>query len=384
LLAQEKTIRRTTVTGSASRLPTAEPATIRLAGLRYVNDDEPGLTRVRSGAGFRLRRTDGGAVHDKRLRARVRRLVIPPAWTDVWICVDSRGHIQAIGRDARGRKQYIYHPAWREARDRDKFDKQLSFAKALPTLRARVARDLAQRSLTKERVLATVVQLLDVTHIRVGNDEYARRNNSFGLTTLRDRHVRVNGGTLEFQFQGKSGKLHRLRLGDRRLARLVKACQDVPGQRLFQYLEDGMPRPVTSGDVNAYLREICGDDVTAKDFRTWAGTVLAAMALHALGTDGVRSTKRLVAAAVKEVAAQLGNTPTVCRKCYIHPAIIDGFVAGDLVPALKRRLSRRHRNHALSGTEAAVLAYLKGSERPRRRRDRSRPARITRASASPP
>jgi DNA topoisomerase-1 len=341
-------------------LPAAIAPVIRLAGLRYVNDDEPGLVRVRSGAGFRLRRSFGGAVHDKRIRDRVRRLVIPPAWTAVWICADSRGHIQAVGRDARGRKQYIYHPAWREARDRNKFDKLLGFALALPSIRARVARDLTRRTLTKERVLATVVQLLDVTHIRVGNDEYARSNNSFGLTTLRDRHVRVKAGTLEFQFQGKSGKLHKLQLGDRRLARLVKACQDVPGQRLFQYLEDGTSKPVTSNDVNAYLREISGGDFTAKDFRTWAGTVLAAMALHNLESDSSNSTKRNIVAAVREVAARLGNTPTVCRKCYIHPAIVDGYIAGELGPMLTPRLSRHRRRVRFSGEEAAVLAYLKG------------------------
>jgi DNA topoisomerase-1 len=277
----------------------------------------------------------------------------------VWICADSRGHIQAVGRDARGRKQYIYHLAWREARDRDKFDKLVDFAHALPNIRARIARDLARRTLAKERVLATVVQLLDLTHIRIGNDEYARSNNSFGLTTLRDRHLRVKAGTLEFQFQGKSGKLHKLQLGDKRLARLVKAYQDVPGQRLFQYLEDGTPKPVTSNDVNAYLREISGGDFTAKDFRTWAGTVLAAMALHTLETDSSNSTKRNIVAAVKEVATRLGNTPAVCRKCYIHPAIVDGYVAGKLGPMLTRRRSRRRGRGRFSGEEAAVLAYLK-------------------------
>jgi DNA topoisomerase-1 len=281
----------------------------------------------------------------------------------VWICTDSRGHIQAVGRDARGRKQYIYHPAWREARDRDKFDKLLVFAKVLPIIRARVARDIARgRALTKEHVLATIVELLDITHIRVGNDEYARDNGSYGLTTLRDRHVRVKAGRIEFQFQGKSGKLHKVRVGDRRLARIVKSCQDLPGQRLFQYRDGGSPRPVTSSDVNSYLREISEGDFTAKDFRTWAGTVLAAMALCDLDCEKSDPKGSLVAA-VKAVAARLGNTPAVCRRCYIHPAIVNGHLASSLIPALARRLSRRQRNSTLSCEEAAVLCYLKQQRR---------------------
>jgi DNA topoisomerase-1 len=284
----------------------------------------------------------------------VRRLVIPPAWTDVWICASPRGHIQAMGRDARGRRQYIYHPDWREVRDRTKFDRIVAFARALPRIRARVERDVAKRTLSKERVVATVLRLLDITHVRVGNEEYARSNGSFGLTTLRDRHAQLTTSSLQFEFRGKSGKLQRIRLGDRRLARIVKACQDLPGQRLFQHLDGGVPKPVTSNDVNAYLREISGDDFTAKDFRTWAGTVLAAMALCENGSES-DSPRRSVPAAVKIVAAKLGNTPAVCRKCYIHPAIIESHVAGTLVPYMTRRRGVRL---GFSDGEAAVFALL--------------------------
>ena len=326
----------------------------KVAGLYYVNDGEPGLTRVGSAKIPLLRSASGRPIRDPRMRERVRRLVIPPAWTDVWICASPRGHIQAMGRDARGRRQYIYHPAWREVRDRTKFDRIVAFARALPRIRARVERDLAKRTLSKERVLATVLRLLDVTHIRVGNEEYARSNGSFGLTTLRDCHARLTASSLQFEFRAKSGKLQRIRLGDRRLARIVKACQDLPGQRLFQYLDEGVPKPVTSNDVNAYLREISCDDFTAKDFRTWAGTVLAAAALCENEPEN-GSAARSIPAAVKVVAAKLGNTPAVCRKCYIHPAIIESHVAGALAPQFTRRRGRRT---AFTDDEAAVLAFL--------------------------
>ena len=288
------------------------------------------------------------------MRERVRRLVIPPAWTEVWICTSPRGHIQAMGRDARGRRQYIYHPAWRQVRDRTKFDRVVAFAHSLPRIRSHVARDLAKRTLSKERVLATIMRLLDITHIRVGNEEYARSNGSFGLTTLRDRHARLTASSLLFEFRAKSGKLQRVRLSDRRLARIVKACQDLPGQHLFQYLENGIPKPVTSNDVNAYLREISGEDFSAKDFRTWAGTVLAAMALYQNGTEN-GSVARGVPAAVKSVAAKLGNTPAVCRKCYIHPAIIENHLADTLAPRLMRGRSGQL---AFRDAEKAVLALL--------------------------
>lgn len=331
----------------------------KAAGLFYVNDGEPGLTRVGSAKRVSLRTARGRPVRDPRVRERVRRLVIPPAWTEVWICASPRGHIQAMGRDARGRRQYIYHPTWREVRDRTKFDRVVAFARALPRIRARIARDLAKRTLSKERVLATVLRLLDITHIRVGNEEYARSNGSFGLTTLRDRHARLTATSLQFEFRAKSGKLQSIRLGDRRLARIVKACQDLPGQRLFQYLDDDVPKPVTSNDVNAYLREVSGDDFSAKDFRTWAGTVLAAMALCQTNVEN-GSAARSVPAAVKAVAAKLGNTPAICRKCYIHPAVIERHVAGTLTPRL---MPKRGEQLAFGDAERAVLALLSNSRK---------------------
>jgi DNA topoisomerase-1 len=345
-------------TQTAAR-PALATKAAKAAGLYYVNEGEPGLTRVGAGTSLRLRRPNGTSVRDQRVRRRVQRLVIPPAWTDVWICSSPRGHIQAMGRDARGRRQYIYHRAWREVRDGAKFDRIVAFARALPRIRARVARDLAKRTLSKECILATIVRLLDVTHIRVGNEEYARNNGSFGLTTLRARHATTNGNSLQLEFRAKSGKLHRSHLGDRRLARIVRACQDLPGQNLFQYLDGGVPRPVTSNDVNAYLREISGADFTAKDFRTWAGTVLMATAPCESEHDADCAVARGVPAAVKVVARKLGNTPAVCRKSYIHPAIIEGHAIGALVPRLKTLLARRRSDRAaLSGGEAAVLAFL--------------------------
>lgn len=339
----------------AARQNVHHPAKVaKAAGLYYVNDGEPGLARVGPAKRSRLQTATGRPIRDHRVHERVRRLVIPPAWTEVWICANPRGHIQAMGRDARGRRQYIYHPAWRAVRDRTKFDRVVAFARALPRIRARVARDLAKRTLSKERVLATVLRLLDLTHIRIGNEEYARSNGSFGLTTLRDHHARLTPSVLEFEFRAKSGKLQRVRLGDRKLARIVKVCQDLPGQHLFQYLDDGAPKPVTSGDVNAYLRDISGADFTAKDFRTWAGTVLTALALCEDDAES-RPAPRAVVAAVKAVAAKLGNTPAVCRKCYIHPAIIENHMTGTLTPRLRRRQGRRV---SFSAAEAAVLALL--------------------------
>jgi DNA topoisomerase-1 len=332
-----------------------------------VNDGEPGLTRVGHAKTLRLRGVDGAVVRDSRIRERVQWLAIPPAWTNVWICPTPRGHIQAMGRDQRGRRQYIYHPAWRALRDRAKFDRLVAFAQALARIRARVARDLAKRTLCRERVLALVVHLLDTTHVRVGNEEYARNNGSFGLTTLRDRHARITGGSLLFEFRAKSGKVQRLRLSGRKLARMVKACQDLPGQRLFQYLDNGVPKPITSSDVNGYLREISGDDFTAKEFRTWAGTVLAAAELYENGSDG-EGGRHSVPAAVKAVANKLGNTPAICRKCYIHPAIVEGHGTGALVRHLRSFRARRRRvPAALSDNEAAVLAFLGGPPRTAKR-----------------
>jgi DNA topoisomerase-1 len=340
--------------------------TARAAGLRYVNNGDVGFVRIATRLGFRLESTSGKAIASRRLHERVRRLVIPPAWTDVWICADTRGHIQAIGRDARGRKQYIYHPKWRDVRDRTKFDRLVAFGRALPRIRARVDRDLGRRRLTKERVLAAIVSLLDATHVRIGNEEYARSNGSFGLTTFRNHHVTLTAQTIVFRFRAKSGKQHRVSLSDRRLARIVKACQDLPGQQLFQYLDGDLPRAVTSEDVNDYLRRISGEEFTAKDFRTWAGTVLAGAALCDIGEgDGGTATRRNLMAAIRRVAARLGNTAAVCRKCYIHPAVIDAYEAGALLKQMESlRASTARRG--VSAEEAALLTFLTGNRRRRR------------------
>ncbi len=302
------------------------------AGLRYVSDDEPGIARRKHGKGFSYRSADGQPVSDAKTLARIRSLAIPPAYRDVWICADPDGHIQATGRDARGRKQYRYHPRFRALRDSTKFDHILEFAAALPAIRARIDADMKRRGLAREKVLGTVVHLLETTLIRVGNADYARQNKSFGLTTLRGRHVAIDGSEIRFQFKGKSGKQWRLKVRDRRIARIVRQIQDLPGQNLFQYLdEDGNRRAVTSGDVNAYLKDISGQEVTAKDFRTWNGTVLAAMALTARDEAGSPTeAQRHVREVVDTVARTLGNTPTICRKCYIHPDIIAGYLDGSL------------------------------------------------------
>lgn len=336
----------------------------RAVGLRYSSDEQPGIRRRRAGKGFRYVDSGGKAVRDPVALKRIRSLAVPPAWTDVWICPDADGHLQATGRDARARKQYRYHPDYRAGRESDKFDHMLTFAAALPTIREAVARHMARRDLGRERVLATIVHLLESTLIRVGNEDYARQNKSYGLTTLKNPHVKVEGAALRFQFTGKSGKTWRLKISDRRVARIVRACQELPGQKLFQYLDDtGKPQSVTSSDVNAYLREIAGEEITAKDFRTWHGTVLAAMTLRdALGEDDPTPTKRRLKAAIGDVAARLGNTVTICRKCYIHPAIIEGYLSGDL--AMKFRLARESaieaRAPGLKPEEALTLALLDG------------------------
>ncbi|MFO1151522.1 MAG: DNA topoisomerase IB [Alsobacter sp.] len=302
------------------------------AGLTYVSDADPGIRRRKAGRGFSYRGPDGAAVTDPATLARIRALAIPPAYKDVWICADPDGHIQATGRDARGRKQYRYHPRWREVRDSTKYEHMLDFARALPALRRRVDADMRKPGLTRERVLATVVNLLENTLIRVGNDEYAKQNKSYGLTTLRNRHVRVEGAELKFAFKGKSGKTWNLRLKDRRVAKVVRACQELPGQHLFQYVDDdGARQAVSSADVNAYLKEATGRAVTAKDFRTWAGTLLAAMALREFELlDGEARTKKNVKAAIERVSARLGNTPTICRTCYVHPEIVAAYLDGGL------------------------------------------------------
>ncbi|MDD5200084.1 MAG: hypothetical protein PHC88_09800 [Terrimicrobiaceae bacterium] len=288
-------------------------------------------------------------------------MAIPPAWKSVWICARENGHIQAAGRDERGRRQYRYHPRWREARDSAKFEHVVAFARALPRIRRRVRRDLSRRGMNREKILATVVSLLEATLIRIGNEEYAKANRSFGLSTLRDRHVAVRGGTIQFRFRGKSGKSHSVCLFDRRLAGVVRRLQDIPGQRLFQYEEaDGTIHDIESGDVNAYLREISGKDFTAKDFRTWAGTVLAAVALREMQKfDSEAQAKRNILAAIEQTAAQLGNTPTICRKCYVHPRIFDAYVNGALADIALRRAEDRIRSlRDLRPEEAAVLGLL--------------------------
>jgi DNA topoisomerase I len=307
----------------------------RAAGLRYVNDSSPGVRRKRSGKGFSYRAPTGELVHQKERLNRIRALVIPPAWTDVWICSSPLGHIQATGRDARGRKQYLYHQRWREYRDETKYGRMIDFGRSLPRLRKRVEHDLSLRGMPQDRVVAAVVRLLDSSNIRVGNGEYARDNASFGLTTMRQKHVAIRGEVMRFKFTGKSGRKHDVSVTDRRLAAIVRRCEGLPGQELFRYLdEEGEPRTVESSDVNDYLRAAAGEDFTAKDFRTWSGTVLAACELARLGpAESEAEADSKLIEAVKAVAAKLGNTAAVCRKCYVHPAVVDAYRAGRMIDA---------------------------------------------------
>lgn len=334
----------------------------REAGLRYVDVTIPGITRHRAGKGFSYRDAGGSRITDRKVRDRIASLAIPPAWNEVWISPSTDGHIQATGRDVKHRKQYRYHPKWREVRDETKYERMLQFGQALPGIRRRVDSDLRRHGLPRQKVLAAIVHLLETTLIRVGNDEYARTNKSFGLTTMRDRHVDIDGGTLEFEFRGKSGIQHEIELRNPRLARIVKACQDLPGQDLFQYVhDDGQRHTIGSDDVNTYLKEITGQDYTAKDFRTWAGTVLAAQALaeyEAVDTDTLA--RKNVVSAIESVAARLGNTTTICRKCYVHPAVIDAYLAGDTVETVKARVGKELTDSIgdLPPEEAAVLALL--------------------------
>ena len=333
----------------------------REAGLVYVNDDMPGITRVRSGKGFRYRGPDGKTITDKAERQRLASLAIPPAYTDVWICPDPRGHIQATGRDDKGRKQYRYHPDFRAVRDSAKYDHMLEFAHALPQIRARVDADMSRRGMPAEKVLATVVHLLENTMIRVGNADYVKQNKSHGLTTLRDRHVTFDGNEIRFRFKGKSGKEWNLGLRDRRVARIVRAAQEIPGQHLFQYLdEDGQRQKVTSTEVNAYLREISGQNITAKDFRTWTGTVLAALALSEYERcDSQAAAKRNIREAIERVASRLGNTPAICRKCYVHPQVIDAYLADELKLELREEIEDDLQQSGLRPEERRVLEFLK-------------------------
>jgi DNA topoisomerase-1 len=352
-------------------IPDSTPATIGIpdphdaaesAGLLYVSDEEPGIRRKKTGSGFSYVTSQGSKVRDEKTLKRIRKLAIPPAWTDVWICAKPNGHLQATGRDARGRKQYRYHAAFRELRESTKYEHMVEFAKSLPAIRRTLAEHMACKGLPREKVLATIVHLLETTLIRVGNDSYAKENKSYGLTTLQNNHVEVNGARLKFQFKGKSGKTWRLQVKDRRIAKIVRACQDLPGQELFQYCdEDGVLRDVTSSDVNAYLKEISRRDITAKDFRTWHGTVLAAVALQEVQTfDSKAAFKKNVKSAIERVAARLGNTATICRKCYVHPEILQAYAEGDLLLQVKATIGDELRNDLpkLSPEEAAVLALL--------------------------
>jgi DNA topoisomerase-1 len=344
-------------------LPPLDPVlAAKAAKLRYVSDKRPGITRVRVESGFEYHDVDGGLITDDEVLQRIRKLAIPPAYTDVWICRDPRGHLQAVGRDARGRKQYRYHPRWRVIRDEAKYGKMLIFGRVLPTIRAQVKNDLAMTGLPKRKVVAAIVALLEKTMMRVGNEEYAKQNKSFGLTTLRNRHARVQGGHLIFDFRGKSGIAHHIDLQDRRLAKVVARCRDLPGQDLFQYLdEEGERHSVGSEDVNDYLREVTGEDITAKDFRTWAATNLAAEALAELERfDSQAAAKKHVLQAVENVAKRLGNTPAICRKCYIHPAIFESYLDGSLAEALKQRADEilDQPQPGLSAQEVALTAFL--------------------------
>jgi DNA topoisomerase-1 len=337
-------------------------AAARAAGLRYVSDTGPGIRRRRIGRSFSYRGPDGQLIRDRETLRWIRSLAIPPAWTEVWISPVRNGHILATGRDAKGRKQYRYHPKWREVRDEAKYGRTIAFAQALPRIRAKVEEDLAKRGLPREKIVATVVRLLEQTFMRVGNEEYVKANRSYGLTTLRDRHVKLDGGELKFRFKGKSGKEHTVGVRDRRLARIVRQCQDLPGQHLFQYIdENGERQSIDSDDVNEYLREATGEDFTAKDFRTWAGTVLAAKALKAVEeANGPAAQKRQLVLAIEDVAKKLGNTVAICRKCYVHPTVIDSYLDGSLLNALKERTEEEMAvaGHELRPDEAAVMALL--------------------------
>jgi DNA topoisomerase-1 len=351
---------------------TTEPQQAAAAvGLRYVCDARPGIRRRRSGKSFSFLTPEGARLADPAALKRIRSLAVPPAWTDVWICPFADGHLQATGRDARGRKQYRYHPRFREVRDSTKYEHVVAFAQALPALRRKVREHMALPGLSRDKVLATVVYLLDKTLIRVGNDDYAKRNKSYGLTTLKNRHVAVNGSEVRFHFIGKSGKEWAAKLKDRRVARIIKACQDLPGQELLQYRDaDGTIQDVTSGDVNDYLRQITSRDITAKDFRTWAGTVLAVTALREADAGGATKPNKRLRAAIENVAARLGNTPAICRKCYIHPDVVSAYLDGTLIRDLARhwpKPSRRSSLGSLEPEEVAVLALLRSRLKAARR-----------------
>jgi DNA topoisomerase I len=334
----------------------------KLAGLRYMTDAKPGIVRKRWGKTFRYYDPHGDLIRDQVTLARIKSLAIPPAWTDVWICPSHNGHLQATGRDAKKRKQSRYHPRWREVRDETKYERMKIFGEALPVIRERVEHDLSLPGLPREKILATIVRLLETTYIRVGNEEYARENHSYGLTTMRTRHVAVEGSTVRFKFQGKSGKRHTIDLNDRRLARIVKRCLDLPGYELFQYVDDdGSVHSVDAADVNDYLRAISGQPFTAKDFRTWAGSVGACSLLREFEAfDSERQAKKNIVQAVASVAELLGNTPAVCRKCYVHPAVLECYLCGEMLNAFERRIEKEapETAHALRREERDLIFLL--------------------------
>jgi DNA topoisomerase-1 len=368
-------------TANEEQLQAADPrGAADSAGLRYVSDEATGIRRRRCGRGFAYLGPDGELISDPRVLARIRSLAIPPAWTGVWICPAADGHIQATGRDARARKQYRYHALFREARDGTKYERFIAFAHSLPAIRSRVRQHMGLRGLPREKVLATVVHLLEATLIRIGNSDYARHNNSYGLTTLKGRHVAIDGSDIRFRFTGKGGKQWLLKVRNRRVAKVIRACQELPGQELLQYLDEaGEPQAVTSGHVNAYLREITGQDVTAKDFRTWAGTVGAALALDEIGrADSTAQAKRHLRAAMERVASRLGNTATICRKCYVHPEVLASYAAGTFA---LRETDIGGEAAGLEAEEAMVLAFLE------QRLDRTRlrrPLALPIAGSEPP
>ena len=335
----------------------------KAVGLRYASDSKPGIRRIRAGQGFRYIDPSGKTLSNSQTLARIKSLAVPPAWTNVWTCPDANGHLQATGRDARGRKQHRYHREWREVRDETKYNRIVAFGKALPKIRARTRRDIRRSGLGRRKVLAAIVRLLEISAIRVGNQEYAQANNSYGLTTLKDHHAEVSGARIRFEFRGKGGKQHEIDINHPIVARIVKKCQDLPGQELFQYVDDaGVRHDITSGDVNDYLREIARQDFTANDFRTWTGTVLAALVLREFEEfETKEQARKNIIQAIERVAKWLGNTPSVCKKCYVHPVILDSYLDGSLVRVLQNQAERElvNRVKKLRPEEAAVLALLR-------------------------
>jgi DNA topoisomerase-1 len=340
-------------------LPTDPYESARVAGLRYVTDEQPGIVRKRSGRGFCYLDPEGKPVTDKDTLKRIRSLVIPPAWTNVWICASKNGHLQAVGRDARGRKQYRYHPLYRAVRDATKYSRMAAFAAAIPAIRERVHHDLELPGMPREKILATVVRLLERTAIRVGNEEYAKCNNSYGLTTMQDKHVDISGYKLRFHFRGKSGLVHDIELTDRKLARILRDCQEIPGHELFHYIdESGEICKINSEDVNAYLREITGEDFTAKDFRTWVGSAVTVLELEQVGpANSETEAKKNIVTAVKNAAAKLGNKPSTCRNYYVHPAVLESYMDGRLFEEMKK-VPESSTAYALRREESCLLELV--------------------------